>query len=436
MFRLAAFFSIMFGISALLLFAFIYWQTAIIETSRVDQLLVRDINFLAHQPPEELAETLASRLLPDLRRVALFDKKHTLLVGNLGVFPDDLRFDGIPHRMPIRTSQGRDLMIRSVGLSLPDGRLLVIARPIESVDNLQRVVLRALGLGLIPAILLALVTGALASLRTQRQLQQVHQTAERIMQGDLRERLPTRGSGDDFDRLAGSVNHMLDEIARLMEDLKSTGDTIAHDLRTPLARVRSRLERARATATTQLELRETVDRAIIGLDQALRLISALLRINEIEGGRRRAAFAMVQLAEIAEEVAELYQPLAEEKGLNFILHLESLPPIQGDRDLLCELLSNLIDNAIKFTPPGGSVSIITKGNGATAVVRVVDNGPGIPLALRDKVFQRFYRYDSGQSVEGFGLGLSLVDAIVKLHGFQLTIEDNQPGCIFIVSSRL
>jgi signal transduction histidine kinase len=290
--------------------------------------------------------------------------------------------------------------------------------------------MHALELGLVPAMLLALAAGAVASQRTRRQLQKVHETAERIMKGDLRERLPTHGGGDDLDRLAASVNHMLDEIARLMDDMKSVGDNIAHDLRTPLTRVRTRLERARDSASTQEEWHEMTDRAIAGLDQALRLITALLRIGEIEGGRRRAAFEAVALDQIAREIGELYEPFAEEKEIGFTLAFEKVRTILGDRDLLSELISNLVGNALKFTPAGGSVHLSVREDGDGLSLSIADTGPGIPPDLREAVFQRFFRSDASRSIEGYGLGLSLVDAIAKLHGFTLSIDDNHPGCVF------
>jgi len=432
MFRLALLYSALFALSTLLLFAFIYWQTAVVETNRVDGQLMHDAQFLAHLTPTDLKDTIDTRLMPDFRRVAhagLFAADGEPIAGNLASFPAHLKLNGIVQRCDVIDAH---LVIRAVGLALPDGTRLVIGRNVESLDTLQTVVIHALALGLVPAILLALAAGALASQRTRKQLQKVHETAERIMKGDLRERLPVQGGGDDFDRLASSVNNMLDEIARLMDDVKSVGDNIAHDLRTPLTRVRARLERARESVTTQGEWQQTIDRAIAGLDQALRLITALLRIGEIEGGRRRAAFAPVALHQIAAEIAELYEPIAEEKEVDFVVALDEVPLIAGDRDLLSELMSNLLDNALKFTPAGGAIRVSLRVEGAGLRLEIADTGPGIPPELREAVFQRFFRSDASRSVEGYGLGLSLVDAIAKLHGFTLSIGDNQPGCVIML----
>jgi|SRR5579859_1019066 len=432
MFRLALLYSALFAFSTLVLFAFIYWQTAVVEIQRVDGQLLHDAQFLGNLKPSDLKDTIDNRVMPDFRRVAhagLFGPDGARIAGNLPSLPDNLKFNGTVHRVNVPAAH---LTIRAVGLPLPDGTRLVIGRNVESLDNLQTVVIHALELGLVPAVLLALGAGGLASQRTRKQLQKVHETAERIMKGDLRERLPTHGGGDDLDRLASSVNHMLDEIARLMDDMKSVGDNIAHDLRTPLTRVRARLERARESASTQEEWQVTVDRAIAGLDQALRLITALLRISEIEGGRRRAAFEMVALHQIASEIAELYEPIAEEKEVAFSLSLAEAPLIAGDRDLLSELISNLVDNALKFTPAGGRVRLSLETGPGGLILAVTDTGPGIPPELHEAVFQRFFRSDASRSIEGYGLGLSLVDAIAKLHGFTLEIGDNNPGCVFIL----
>jgi len=256
------------------------------------------------------------------------------------------------------------------------------------------------------------------------------------MGGSLAERLPVRGSGDDFDRLAVRVNAMLDEIARLMEDMKSTGDNIAHDLRTPLTRVRTRLERARHGVETAAQWQDVIDRATLGLDQALRLITALLRIGDIEAGHRRAAFEDIDLGRIATEITELYEPFAEAKGIALSLSVFPVRRVRGDHDLLCELLSNLVDNAVKFTPSGGAIAITLGEKADGPVLSVADSGPGIAPAQRDMVFQRFARCDASRSIEGYGLGLSLVAAIAKLHGFRVEIADHHPGCVISLACPL
>jgi signal transduction histidine kinase len=243
----------------------------------------------------------------------------------------------------------------------------------------------------------------------------------------LRERLPTRKSNDPFDQLAASVNLMLGEIEALVHEIAGVGNDIAHDLRTPLTRVRARLERGRARATTLDELRAVVDQSIGGLDQSLAVVTALLRIAEIEHNRRLECFGQVQLAPLLREVGDLYEPIAEDQRISLQVEIADEATVHGDRDLLFEAVANLVDNAVKFTPEGGRVTLALLCRDGESVIQVKDTGRGIPEAEREAVTKRFYRSDKSRNTEGLGLGLSLVAAIVKLHGFRFTITAG-PGC--------
>ena len=433
-FRLAAGFAGAFAASTLLLFAFIYWQTAVYETGRIDGFIVRLAAQAAEAPAEQLMWTVGTRLSNDLHRLtvaALFDPAGRPVAGTLPAIPAGLPADGLAHAAtaPLAGPHGAEIgRVRAVARRLPDGRTLVVARSVDELVALRAIVLRALELGVIPAVVLALAVGAVVGVRALRRVRLVHATVERIMRGDLYERLPIRGTGDEFDRLAASVNNMLDEIGRLLDEIKGVGDDIAHDLRTPLGRVRARLERARGGSRTAEELREAIDRAIAGLDHALAIITALLRIGEIEAGRRRIGFAEVDPAGVLGEIAELYAPIAEERRIRFALVTAPGPPVFADRDLLLEAVANLVGNAIKFTPEGGAVELVLLQSEAGPVIRVSDSGPGIPPAERTAVLKRFYRSDKSRRIIGSGLGLSLVAAIAKLHGFAISIGDAAPGC--------
>jgi signal transduction histidine kinase len=212
-----------------------------------------------------------------------------------------------------------------------------------------------------------------------------------------------------------------------LQEAKVVGDNIAHDLRTPLTRVRLRLERGREHASTLKELRAVADQAIGGLDQSLTTITALLRITEIEHTRRREGFSEVQLAPLIREAGDLYEPIAENKGVTLRVEAPDGPSVRGDRDLLFEALANLVDNAVKFTPEGGRVELALLHLEGETLIRVSDTGPGIPEIDREVVTQRFYRSDKTRTIKGLGLGLSMVAAIIKLHGFQFRISAG-PGC--------
>jgi signal transduction histidine kinase len=212
-----------------------------------------------------------------------------------------------------------------------------------------------------------------------------------------------------------------------LQEAKVVGDNIAHDLRTPLTRVRIRLERGREHASTLEELRAVADQAIADLDQSLTTITALLRITEIEHSRRREGFSEVQLAPLIREAGDLYDPIAENKGVALRVEAADGATVRGDRDLLFEAVTNLVDNAVKFTPERGRVELALLYQEGEIVIRVIDNGPGISDSEREAVTQRFYRSDKTRNIKGLGLGLSMVAAIIKLHGFQLRISAG-PGC--------
>jgi signal transduction histidine kinase len=258
-------------------------------------------------------------------------------------------------------------------------------------------------------------------------VREVNQTIGRIMQGHLYERLPTAGTEDVLDQLADSVNVMLAEIERLLAEVKGVGDNIAHDLRTPLTRLRTRLESGLVRAGSQSELESVVASAIEDLDQSLAIITALLRIGELEADRRQAAFAPVALDGLLSEAADLYAPLAEQRGVGLHLAPGSDQTVLGDRGLLFEAVVNLLDNAVKFAPTGGSVTLALLEEQGGPVIRVADTGAGIAPEEREAALKRFYRADPSRHIAGSGLGLSLVAAILRMHGFDLRMSDGAYG---------
>ncbi len=430
--RLALTAAVTFSLFTSLLFGFIYWRTAVVELRRVDNGVERDARALAESTPEGLLRSIRIRMAADFHRItfaAVLDADGRPLEGNLERLPPGLTVDGQAHRTEMAVPGAGTEDVVMVGRRLTDGRLLVLGRSIDSLANLHAALIRALELAILPAVLLSLVAGAVMSRPLQSQIRAIQLATRRIIQGDLSGRLALSGSGDQFDRLASSVNFMLDEIARLLHQAQSTADNIAHDLRTPLTRVRTHLERGRAPGKTHADLQEAVDRAIVGLDQALRVITALLRIGHVERGHRRANFVAVDLGTVVTEIADLFEPFAEEKGLRLRVDIAAPASIHGDRDLLCEAVANLVDNAVKFTPSGGTVTLGLHRRDGVPVIVVADTGPGIPVEERAAVMGRFYRSDMSRQVEGCGLGLSLVDAIVTLHGFRLAIGDGHPGCV-------
>ena len=414
--------------------ALIFWQTNAYEIARTDRLLRGEASLLSAQTQPALDRQLRMRASDDLHLLipaaGLFDAGRRLLNGNLPAWPEGLALDGKVHQIMVHPTDQGPRLVRAQAMRLPNGDILVLARGVRDLEELRRIMRRSLMLCALPSILLAVLGGVWLSQRALRRVSIMHQAIERIMHGDLHERLPSGrpggGGGDDLDRLAGSVNTMLGRLEHLLDEIKGVGDDIAHDLRTPLARVRTRLDRARAAAEPAL-LHAAIERAIIDLDQCFAIITALQRITEIENGRRRAGFTRVALDEIAADIIDLYEPIAETRQIGLAATGADAVHMHGDRDLLIELAANLIDNAIKFTPSGGDVGISIRASGPHAVLRVADTGPGIPEAEREAVLGRFYRSDKSRHIEGSGLGLSLVGAIARLHDASLTIGDARPG---------
>jgi len=423
-----------FALCILLMFGLVYWQTASYMTARVDGTITRDADAIARDVPERSHEAIDERLRQDPRRIrlaGLFGADGRRIAGNLESLPDPLRVDGDPQNVSvvrIDTRGREEQTVRAVARRLRSGEILVLGRNVDELSEIAAIVERALVMGLIPALCLGLVAGVFLSLRAQKRVAEVNRRVRRIVAGELRERLLTQGLNDPFDQLAVIVNGMLDEIEALIQGIAGVGDDIAHELRTPLTRVRVGLERGRGNAQTLQELRNVVDQAIGGLDQSLAIITALLRIAEIEQSRRLEGFSDVALADVVREVGDLYEPIAEDKRIAFKVAAAVETTVRGDRDLLFEAVANLVDNAVKFTPEGGAVELALVRLAGETVVRVRDSGPGIGAGERDIVGRRFYRSDKSRHTLGLGLGLSLVTAVVKLHGFRLAISSG-PGCV-------
>jgi signal transduction histidine kinase len=423
-------------LSGVMLFATIYWRTKAFEMKRIATFVSSEAHAISHGTPDEIIWSVHTDVeheyhdkYDNMTFAALFTPTGRLIAGDLERIPAELPADGRAHDIELRRPDIKDgpRPVIAVACRLANDDVLVIGRGVDVLNTLEDIVVGALLLGAIPVIGPALATGVWLSRQAQRRIKAVNLSIERIMQGAVHERLPVQGVADDFDHLADSVNRMLAEIERLIAEVQGVSDNIAHDLRTPLARVRTLLERGREKARTPSDMTALTDRAIAGLDQAQAIITALLRIGEIEGGQRRAAFCSVDLNEIAAVVAELYAPMAEEKRIRLNLQADATPPVYGDRDLLIEAIANLIDNAIKFAPPGGEVGLAVADTPASPVIRVTDTGPGIPPTERAAVMKRFYRVDKSRHIQGSGLGLSIVLAIVTLHDFDITVADSDPG---------
>ena len=324
---------------------------------------------------------------------------------------------------------------------LPGGFRMLVGRDLEERERLYHIVTAAGRWSVAIVIVLGLAGGLFVTRRVLRRVDAMTETSRSIMAGDLGERLPVAGSGDELDRLAVNLNLMLERIEALMKGLKEVSDNIAHDLKTPLTRLRNRTEQALRTASSEAEYRAALEGTIEESDGLIRTFNALLMIARAESGQSRDDMVEFDAAEIANDIGELYEPLAEQKGLSLRVEAPSAAPVKGNRELVSQALSNLVDNAIKYAAlpdrpegsPPAQIVVQAVNDGDRVLLTVADNGPGIPEADRKRVLERFVRLEQSRSQPGSGLGLSLAAAVARLHGGELTLADNAPGLKCIIA---
>lgn len=414
-----------------------WWRTSHYAASMIERSVVDECSDLKSLPLSSLLRTIATRTDQDLHRkryLALFDLDGTVVAGNLARIPAGLPVDGAAHQFPVDRNKPVAALDTGIVSACHDGagRTLLVGRDLDELDDLGRLVIHAIGLAAIPATFIAIVGGALLAAQSQRRLGQAERITRQVMAGNLSERIPHSASRDTFGRLASNVNLMLDRIEMLVAEVRGVGDDIAHQLKTPLTRLRAGLERAILHSTGRDDLLVASEQAIREIDEALEIIAALLRIREIEVSARTSHFRPLSIARVVRDAVELYAAKAEESQVALRFETDIDPVISGDADLLMEAIANLVDNAIKFSPDGGTVTVSLRQDGARfALLRVADQGPGVPPAERSEVFHRFYRMARDNRGPGVGLGLSLVAAIATLHGIILDFDDAAPGCIVV-----
>jgi signal transduction histidine kinase len=325
-------------------------------------------------------------------------------------------------------------------VQLPGGFRLLVGRDLEERERLDEVIIGAGRWSIALVVVLGLAGGFFVTRRVLKRVDAMTETANTIMQkGDLSGRLPVSGTGDEIDRLAENFNGMLERIEALMRGLKEVSDNIAHDLKTPLTRIRNRAEEALRMAEDESQYRAALERTIEESDALIRTFNALLMIARAESGHAREGMIEFDAADIARDVGELYEPLADDRGLALRVEAPTAAPVRGNRELIGQALANLIDNSIKYAAPakaagdtgvnGAQPEIVVRavGEGDRILLSVADGGPGIPETDRGRVVERFVRLEQSRSQPGLGLGLSLAQAVARLHGGELMLEDNQPG---------
>ena len=431
--RIAVGYAVLFMSSVIVLLSLIYWSSAGYMDQQVDAVIEAEVQGLAEhyriRRLRGLRDLVAERIARNPASSSIYllaDPAFRLLVGNLDGWPEGVRSLDQWIEFDLYTEgddPSRTHRARARHFELPGGFHLLVGRNMRDLEQMRSAVIRAVAWGIGITAVLALGGAWRIRRNVTARIESINRTSRRIMEGELSERIESHGSGDEFDELIANLNAMLDRIETLMDDVRRVSDNVAHDLRTPLGRLRTRLERLRDADGASVAL---VDAALGEADQMLATFNALLRIARIETERRRRAFELLDLAAIGNDVADLYAPLAESRDITF-RHSGIEAPVHGDADLLFQSLANLLDNAMKYTPQGGAVTLHITSDDNTVTVVVADSGPGVPSGEREAVLRRFYRLEQARNTPGSGLGLSLVAAVAQLHEAALTLDDNAPG---------
>jgi signal transduction histidine kinase len=448
-FKLSLVYLTIFALFAAFLLAYFAWNTRRLITEQITQTVDAEITGLAEQYRQGGIRRLvfiveARSRRPESSLYLVTAPAGQGLAGNVGSLPagilntpgwietayrrvDDT--DGSEHHALVRVFQ------------LPAGFRLLVGRDLEERERLREIVLAAGRWSLAIVIVLGVAGGLFVTRRVLKRVDAMTDTTRKIMEGDLSGRLPIAGTGDELDRLAGNLNDMLERIEALMHGLKEMSDNIAHDLKTPLTRLRNRCEEALRLAEDESQYRVALESTIEESEALIRTFNALLMIARAESGQARDGMADVDAAEIARGVGELYEPLADEKGIQLRVDAPVAAPVRGNRELISQALANLVDNAIKYGAPdridmnGAQPEIVIKAapDGERILLTVADAGHGIPAPDRGRVVERFVRLEQSRSKPGSGLGLSLASAVARLHGGELKLEDNQPGLKTVIS---
>jgi signal transduction histidine kinase len=433
-FRLAAIFVAVFGAVQLLLFGYLYVQITGFDRERIDDWLLRERTSLLRQQPEDFAAVIKRHTAIDsVGRFpfALFDADGRRIAGGYpGDQPPIPRF-GQPFATRIAApGRPRGNPARCIAERVGGGMVTLQCQITRDLDHFDEELLHALLVAGLAMLAIGIASAIALGSAAVRRLDQLTASIKVVMAGDLTGRLPLSSTKDEMGRLTMVVNRMLDDIERLMHEVKGVCDAIAHDLRTPMTRLLASLERAQRRTLSTSEYRAVIDDAVDELQGLLRTFKSLLRISEIESSARASSFHEVDLAAVMDDVVELYEPIAEQKRIALAYRRSGSESLQmrGDPNLLFEALGNLLENAIKFTPYGGHVSIEPFREELVFGIRIADTGPGIPVEDRQAVFRRFYRAEASRNAPGTGLGLSLAYAIATMHDMALEILDAPAGC--------
>jgi len=444
-FRLTLAYLFLFALFAASLLGYFAWNTRRLITEQITQTVDAEITGLAEQYRQGGIRRLvfvvdARSRRPGSSLYLVTTRAGEGLAGNVGSLATGILEtsgwtetayrrlddpDGVEHHALVRVFQ------------LPAGFRLLVGRDLEERERLYDIVLAAGRWSLAIVIVLGVAGGFFVTRRVLKRVDAMTETTRKIMDGDLAGRLPIAGTGDELDRLATNLNAMLERIEALMHGLKEVSDNIAHDLKTPLTRLRNRCEEALRLAEDESQYRAALESTIEESEALIRTFNALLMIARAESGQARDGMTDIDAAEIARGVGELYEPLADDKGIHLKVEAPAAAPVHGNRELISQALANLVDNAIKYgagmNGAEAEIVVTARGEGDRILLAVADSGGGIPAADRGRAVERFVRLEQSRSQPGSGLGLSLASAVARLHGGDLKLEDNHPGLRTVIS---
>jgi signal transduction histidine kinase len=428
-----------FGVIVSAILSYVYLSTSAYVRSRSDRAIMTESSSLRDAYERSGREALIALIQ---RRIAdqsfagnvylLADSSSAALGGNLEAWPSTVTAAGgwAEFRAPASRGAAGPPLLRATIATFPGGDRLLVGKDISDLDSFTDQIKTAVISSVALIFAVAGVASILVTRRTVGRIESINATSRAIMRSGLDQRIPLRGTHDEWDRVAENLNLMLDRIETLMGEVKQVSDNVAHDLRTPLTRMRGRLEKGYHGQRGAEDDQALIGDTIADLDAVLRIFASLTRIAHIETQARKGAFRSVNLVDIAKEVVELYDAAAEQDGTRLTVTGDPEVLVTGDRDLIFDAIANLVDNAIKHGRPGGHVVVANETIDGRPVVSIADDGPGIPADQYEHVFKRFYRLEHSRYTPGNGLGLSLVAAVARLHGARIEMLDNAPGLRF------
>jgi signal transduction histidine kinase len=412
----------------------IYWYMVSLLERHLEEGIEQQIEVLRHDLEQDGRESMIGLVRQHVEKqpnsrvhFLVKDRAGGVIAGDLPPVSSGIGWQNVVVPEPDNRSGDLHDVLRGKGEWFDDDTYVLVTSDVSDLAQSRALIIRSFSIALGVTVVLALGGGLVIAVLLLRRVDAVNRTARAIMNGDLSRRIPVVGSHDELGGLAESVNRMLSRIEELMESLRHITSDIAHDLRTPLGRLRQRLEASRLKTRSTSEYESAIDAAIDDTDSILKTFEAMLRIAQIEAGARRARFSNTDLSAITENVFEAFEAVAEDEGKSLEARIEPSISVNGDRELLTQMLANLIENALRHTPTGTVVYVELERVDGSARLTVADTGPGIPIAEKENVFRRFYRLDASRSTPGSGLGLSLIAAIAKLHDASISLEDNEPG---------